>query len=136
MTPKLRKPIARRRPGRPTLLTPAVLDRVCKALREGATWEWAAMVAGIGPATLFTWKAKGTLPDAPPEYGEFLEAVTRAREEWVQVQLREIERAASTPNAKTGQLDWRAREFLLETMERDRFGKARRVELEHAGFVA
>lgn len=68
-----------RRPGRPTLLTPEVQEQILAALAVGAAQAHAAECAGIGESTFYRWMERGEEEDAPEEFREFREAVTRTR---------------------------------------------------------
>jgi hypothetical protein len=64
---------------RPEKLTDEVLERVCEALRAGASFRLAARHAGISRASLHRWERRGTDPDAPTRFQDFARAVAHAR---------------------------------------------------------
>jgi len=54
---QLLKELSPKRPaGRPTLLTPALLDRICRLLGEGCTLRNTAAAVGVHPDCIFTWR--------------------------------------------------------------------------------
>jgi hypothetical protein len=52
-------PKRRGRPPGTGKLTPAVVERICQALRKGCTWSVAATSAGVSPKTVHAWRQKG-----------------------------------------------------------------------------
>jgi hypothetical protein len=105
--------------GRPTMLTPERAEAIVRSVMGGATKENAARAAGINPATLFDWQARGhraleTVDSAAMvetderRYAEFAEALMRAEatiEEAV---------ASSFYIAAVNGSDWRASEAWLK----------------------
>ncbi|GAB2468186.1 hypothetical protein GCM10027187_40470 [Streptosporangium sandarakinum] len=65
--------------GRPTKLTPELADRFVQALEEGNSIRRAAALTGITRSTAHAWIAQGEADDAPPEFSDFSDRVTRAR---------------------------------------------------------
>ncbi|RVX45765.1 hypothetical protein EDD27_8582 [Nonomuraea polychroma] len=65
--------------GRPSKLTPELRDQLCRHLEAGHFLGTAADLCGVGRSTVHRWMARGEEEDAPPEYREFCEALTRAR---------------------------------------------------------
>ncbi len=63
----------RRRPGRPSRLTPGVVERYLFAIRLGNYRSVAARMAGISPATHYRWQR-----DTRPQFVAFWAAVDRA----------------------------------------------------------
>ena len=102
----------KRRPGRPSKLTPQVVAMILTAIRCGASNRIACEGAGICPETLCAWKRRG---EAEPgsEYSEFLQRLTRARQEGRISRLAMIQKAAK--------MDWRAAAWLLERDMPDEF---------------
>ncbi len=64
--------------GRPTKLTPGVVEVICDVVAEGMTVEDGAILAGITPRTVSTWMSRGR-SSTRGRYRDFLLAVTRAR---------------------------------------------------------
>lgn len=67
------------RPGRPTKLTAELQEDLFKALRGGHSIASAAELAGVAESTVHHWRSLGEADDAPPEFSEFSEGLTRAR---------------------------------------------------------
>ncbi|MFI6499876.1 hypothetical protein [Nonomuraea typhae] len=65
--------------GRPSKLTADLRDQLCQHLEAGHFLGTAADLCGIGRSTVHRWMAHAEEDDAPEEYREFREAVTRAR---------------------------------------------------------
>lgn len=128
----------------------------------GVPVTYASTYAGISPATLMSWLAKGrqaqerrhaSLPDEDPNadvYVEFLEEVERARSRVVVravTQVQKIAQGGYLVSEKTyrdddgrlvtektfAQPDLKASTFLLERSFRNEFGKSQYVELSTAG---
>ena len=91
---------------RPTKLTPEVQATICNAVEAGTPLKYAAVYAGIGESTIYSWMAKAEAPKAAPHFVEFKEAVQRAQARSVTRLVAIITRAADN--------DWRAASWLLE----------------------
>jgi hypothetical protein len=112
--------------GRPTKLTPEVLERVETALRLGAAHNLAAKCGGFSQATWSSWMARarddyvqGVEPGFGPKqspYLAFLEAVEKAEGEGAATWLAIIERAA-----KEGV--WQAAAWKLERRYPELYGR-------------
>ena len=103
------------RTGRPSKLTTETQSRLCEAIRAGTSLRDAALCAGVNPATLKRWLARGK---AEPE-GEFCAlraAVARARAEAVEWRLEVINEAA-----RAG--DWKAASWWLERRRPELFAR-------------
>jgi hypothetical protein len=72
------KPTSHSRAGRPSKLTEDRIARLTEALHKGHTRRAAAAFAGIAPSTLCAWLDAATVPDAPVEFLEFMNAVRAA----------------------------------------------------------
>jgi hypothetical protein len=113
---------------RPTKLTPAVEEKIVRAIRAGNYPEVAARHAGIHPATYYRWMERGALEGEAPEddpYRRFRAEVERALADAEIADVGLIERAA-----RNG--DWRAAAFLLERRHRERWRRGEGRELETA----
>lgn len=92
VTPPTTTP-ARRGPGRPTALTPAVEERIILAVRRGNYIETAAAFAGISKDSLYEWLKRGARePDSA--YAAFSDALEKALAEAEMSDLARIEKAA------------------------------------------
>ena len=76
---------------RPTKRTPTTEERICEALRLGATYKLAAMAGGISYETLNNWMRAGEAGDE--RYVQFLQAVQAAETEAFLDALRVIKRS-------------------------------------------
>ena len=72
------KPAAPRKPGRRPKLSKQRQEGIANALRAGATIEDACELAGIAESTYHRWVQLGEAGE--PQFSEFSEAATRARE--------------------------------------------------------
>lgn len=100
--------------GRPTKLTPARQQRICDAIRLGATHLLAAQASGIDERTFYRWM---------DEKSQFCQAVKAAEGEAALVWLEKIEAAASDGN-------WQAAAWKLERRYPQMYGK---TVQEHSG---
>ena len=114
----LQKP--KRKPGRPSKLTPEVMATIIAEVKCGAPNNVACAAAGIGSSTFHRWMERASDPEAPVEYREFREALMRARQEGIAARLAIIQKAARN--------DWRAAAWLLERDLPDVFSLKYRVE--------
>ena len=80
-------PPTKRPMGRPSKLTPEIVERLCDALRAGNTREAAAAYAGIARSTFYDWLRRGANPrrtirgkifKADEAFSDFSDTVTRA----------------------------------------------------------
>lgn len=113
--------------GRPSKLTPAVAERIAKALEQGMPQETAAKLAGVEPRTFYEWMAQGRREDGRHEYQQFAQAVTLARATFQESVIAEI-RNAFTPG-EHGVRDWRALAWLMERMFPEQFGQTVQVRM-------
>ncbi len=116
---------SKRKPGRPTKLTPEVQQAICDALERGEVHVHAIEHGGIGETTYYEWLAKGEEGIKP--YAEFQAATTRAEARGRKAIFDTIRSQAST--------DWRAGAWLLERRYSEHYGKAARVDLNVKGKV-
>lgn len=112
--------------GRPTGLNQAMLDEILKNVRAGIPIQTAVGMVGISKATYFNWMrrgndeqyriSKGEKPD-PKEarFLEFLDSVTRAREEAKGAHIAVIVNAGARG-------DWRASAWWLSRQFKEEFG--------------
>mgnify|MGYP003633252950 CR=1 FL=1 len=101
------------RTGRPSKCTPAITERICKAIRLGLTYEYAANYAGIDKSTFFRWMAFGRNAKRG-KYRDFHDAVKEANATAAMESLAVIKKAAYDGR-------WTAAAWLLER----RFGYVR-----------
>lgn len=83
----------RGKPGRPTLLTPEVQEKVCDALRGGNFRSVAARAAGISVRTMMEWLTEGEANPQSP-HGNFRAAVMEAEGDAERKMVEVIMRAA------------------------------------------
>lgn len=102
---------------RPTKYTPEAVERICEAIRLGATYELAAGYAGITYATFNTWRQ---------EKPQFFDAVKEAEAAGALAWLRRIESAS----AET----WQAAAWKLERRYPQDYGRTV-VDQKHSGQV-
>jgi hypothetical protein len=98
---------AKARPGRPTLCTPAVTEKICELLADANTIAASCESLGIGVSTFHEWRQKN--PD-------FADATTRARAEARIKLVKEIKRLSVD--------DWRGWAWLAERMFAGEFGRS------------
>lgn len=97
-----------------TLYGEAIVNAIGDAVRRGVPLNRAAEAAGIDESTLHRWKER---------HGEFAQALTRARADFIAESCAQI---GAGVNAK-GLPDWKARAWLLERRFPREFG-AKAVE--------
>lgn len=138
--------------GRPTDLTPEVIEAVVKIVSAGVMWQYAAVTARVSTRTLHDWMRRGEAecarldedPEAEPLereaiYAEFWLKVEHARQTAAQRSLLLLQQAArggyvtetSTRKNRDGSVettekrqgpDWRAADRWLVYFDRGRFG--------------
>jgi hypothetical protein len=102
--------------GRPSIDIAPYIDKITQAILIGATWELAALYAGISTDTLARWRKRAEKAPAGTPLAEFrqrlLEAEGRAAIGW----LAKIEKAASDGN-------WQAASWKLERRYPEQYGR-------------
>lgn len=106
------------RPGNPQQI--AAMAKVVRATLAGLPRGRAADFAGIDRVTIYRWLDAENMDG--PVYARFRNALARAEAWYIQRELRVVRGAARIPNAKTGQVDWRASAWLLERRFQSDFG--------------
>jgi transposase len=119
--------------GRPTILTPVIHDTIVNAVRIGMYVDDAAAMAGVHRATVFRWIAKGRdviekrdageqLDDNEQLYGDFCDAVEKARADATLRNIGVIQQAASDGT-------WQAAAWYLERTNPKKWGRHETVEI-------
>ena len=114
-----------RRVGQPLKLTRDVHDRITEAVETGATYEVAAIAAGIHRDTFRVWREQGETDRAAgltTIYSDLAAAVQDARARGEVELARKIRAHAS--------LDWKAAAWLLERRHPERWARREHVDLE------
>lgn len=106
--------------GRPSKLTPELAYEIVSYINAGNYPEIAAEACGIGKSTFYRWLEKGR-EEPKGKYGEFWEAVKKAKAQSEARNVMIIERAAE----KT----WQAAAWYLERTCPDRWGLKRNIEV-------
>jgi hypothetical protein len=117
-----RKPI-----GRKIKLNHDTVERICKAVKKGTTWEVAARAAGVHERTLLEWRNRGEEEDAQGRdtiyahlHRETMRATAMAESDLVDL-IR-----------KHAREDFRAAIFLLERRHPERWAKTSTVNVANA----
>lgn len=107
--------------GRPSKYCAAIVERICKNVREGCSRDASAALSGINVDTLYQWQQR---------YPEFSDALQKADSQCQQACIRSIRKAArSTKN-------WTANAWLLERKFPQVFGRVDRHLLRVQGGTA
>lgn len=101
-------------------LTDEAADRICQAVRTGATLEGAAAYAGVARATFFDWLRRGRQENARNPYRKFAADLDEA--------LGHVEVANIGRIARAGQDEWQANAWILERRFPDKYGRRTRVD--------
>ena len=124
----------RRGRGRPTLLTPLVIDDIVQLMATGAGVETCAAAIGIASTTLSEWFARAADPNEKVQiFRDFAGSIAQARAQWEITSLGIVASGgapAATQGGRPG--DWRGRAWLLERLKPERFGPPTK-KLEHSG---
>lgn len=118
--------------GRPTKLTEELTEQLCALLRTGEFLEHACAAVGLNKTTVYDWIKQG---ESEPEDGPhriFSNACARAREEGERYHLERINKIGDG-EAHAGEgfskPDWKARAWILERLNRARYGNVQKTEL-------
>jgi len=113
--------------GQPTKLSPDVHAAIVYAVEQGATYEVAALSAGVHADTFRVWRQQGEAELAAgtsSQFSELAAAVHDARASG-EVELARLIRAHA-------RLDWRAAAWLLERRHPERWARRELVDVEVA----
>ena len=113
------RPPPSRPTGRPSKLTPELIEAVCKGVRAGLSYKDAAIRAGICEATFHKYKARGEKGEAP--FSEFTESLKEAEAD-LKAELLKTIKAASIES-------WTAAAWILERKYQAEF--ARQSNIKH-----
>lgn len=113
---------AKAKVGRPSVLTPALQEKILEAIKAGLFRQQAADWAGIGQRTLFTWLQQGKAKPSSPQ-GAFRQAVLKAE--------KAAEMRCSALIQQAAGKDWKAAAWFLERKFHSRWG--RQQTLQHTG---
>lgn len=94
----------RRKPGKPTRLTPAIQDAICALVNAGAPLPHAARACGVPWPTVKDWLKKGRAGKQP--YADFVAAWQQAKARWVAGAVMRVTKASDK--------NWKAAAWLLE----------------------
>lgn len=81
-TPQRRPRTTGRPPGRPTKLTPTLVEAICAKIRDGVPPVPAAVSLGIAESTFKTWLRDGQAENAPARLREFVLEFKQANAEY------------------------------------------------------
>jgi len=101
-------------------LTDEIAERICQAVRTGATIEGAAAYAGVARQTFFDWLRRGRQANARNPYKKLAADLDEA--------LAAFEVGAMAKIAKAGDTEWQANAWRLERRFPDRYGRRTRVD--------
>jgi hypothetical protein len=106
--------------GRPSDITPELIEEICKYLKAGNYIETACAMVDIAKPTLYEWLKKGNREEQGI-YRDFLNAVKRAQ---ATAEVRDV-----TIIAKASENQWQAAAWRLERKFPDRWGRSVKVEM-------
>jgi transposase-like protein len=112
--------------GRPTKLTPEIIEKVCAAIYAGNYAKIAAQLSGISESTYYAWMAEAEKEDCDPIFLEFSESVERAEAAAEVEAVALIRQSAKNGNAKDAQ-------WLLERKHGERWGRNDKLRQEITG---
>jgi len=116
----------KRKPGRPTKLTPALQEALCKWLASGCYIETACQLVNISDDTYRAWRQRGENGEEP--YVGFL-AATKEAEAKAEARAIALVQAAMPE-------DWRAAMTWLERKFPQRWARMEKQQHEHSGNVS
>lgn len=122
--------MSEKKTGRPTKLTPELLEEVVKYVRTGAYVETAAAAAGVSKVSLYDWLKRGKRGDKSNNglYIEFSEAMSQAVAESELRDIALIGKAASR--------NWTAAAWRLERKHPQRWGRREVQDVHVSGGMA
>lgn len=110
----------KKKPGRPTKLTPELGSRLGRLISVGIPISTACQVEGITKKTLRNWRERAAAGEQ--DYADFVADLDQA--------LAKAEVAVTMNVVKAAQVDWRAGAWWLERRRPDRYGAKQTVTIE------
>lgn len=110
--------------GQPTKLTHGVAEKILEAVRKGNRLDTAALYAGVGRETFYSWLRKGRAADARQPYRGFVQQLDEALASWEAGKVDAISAA--------GDKEWQANAWMLERRLPDAYGRRTRVDVGNA----
>lgn len=132
--------------GRPSKITPEMIESIAANIELGMPYKQAAEVEGISYNTFLSWREKGKVArdtKSPSKYNknealwvEFLDATVRAEAKGMKTNLKLIRRAAF--GGDDFKPDWKAAAFVLKNRHPEEFKETQKVDakVEHSGGVS
>lgn len=117
----------KRKPGRPTKLTPEIQDKICDYLKMGNFIDTSCKLVGIHKDTFFEWMKRGREAKRKSIYQDFFFAVEEAQG------FGEARHVAIV--SKAGEFDWHASAWMLERKFPEKYGRKDKVDLKHDGKI-
>lgn len=115
------KPNGRPHGGQNMKLDEAAAEKVCVALRQGATLDAAAAYTGVARSVVFDWLRKGRQAGARQPYKGFVEKVDEAFAMFEVTAIAQIAKAGADG-------EWQATAWRLERRFPDKYGRRTRVD--------
>ena len=106
-TPARRSRTTGRPPGRPTKLTPTLVEAICAKIRDGVPPVPAAVSLGVAESTFKTWLRDGQAENAPARLREFVLEFKQANAEYHAIMAK---RASEDPRHTVAVLERRFKE--------------------------
>jgi transposase len=121
--------------GRQTKLTKKMQAQIVKLLKQGNTFETAAVLSGISKATFFNWMNRGETGEEP--YASFRAAVEQAVAHAEAERVKIIMEAAKGTGRYKDNADWKAAAWFLERRNPEVWGRKDRIsaDVTHSGEV-
>ena len=94
--------------GRPSLMTPTIVDDIMTAVEAGLPLEKAAALKRVGRTTVYAWLAAAEEPDPEPAYVEFRDRFEQSRARWalrLTVRIENDEKGGKGPLALLSMVD-------------------------------
>lgn len=112
--------------GRPTILTPTLIECIAAKVAEGVSLGTAAVMFSVSRSTVNAWYTRGYDRDDESLECRFARAIEKARGKCVGELVSDVREAG-----RKGQ--WQASKFLLSTLEPETYSDVKRIE--HSGEI-
>lgn len=119
--------VAKRPAGRPSLINPQLVEKICGDIRALLPTRVAARRAGVSNTTLFVWLEKGA-KQKRGVYREFRNSIEGAEADRRALFAAQIAKAGRGTDKRPG--DWRAMGYLAERFDPEEFGLRINVRVE------
>lgn len=111
--------------GRPPKLTKEIIDKICFLVELGVTPPKAAEYSGCSRSSYYSWMKQAREAKRRNNCTLLMDRIQESQSKLVQDCLQDIKKSK----------DWRAKQWLLEHIDKFTYGTVQELKIEHAGKI-